>query len=256
MRSFEPFSLVAILTMLCLVPVGVTRQVEPPRVGVAKLRLLRLYRLSPVGVIGAVAVGLASGAFWTLAPVFAHSRGLSGDGIALFMSAVILGGAMAQWPLGRLSDHVDRRLVIGIASAAAAFAGVVLAIKAPFGIPREFWLLGGGMLYGATAFPIGSLNNAHLNDQARQEEMIEFASSNLLVYGTAAAIGPAIAAVVVATWGISAIFFYTAVIHAAFVAFVVYRVFRRAPVPAEDRTAFELEPIQPAPMPLSDPGKA
>ena len=83
---------------------------EPSRCARASraLRLVRLYRLSPVGVIGAIAVGLTSGAFWTLAPVYAEARGMGGDGVALFMSLVILGGALAQWPLGRFSDFTDR----------------------------------------------------------------------------------------------------------------------------------------------------
>jgi len=247
-RSHILFSICTILTLFCLIPVGMTTQSEPPRAGVAKLRLARLYRLSPVGVIGAIAVGLTSGAFWTLAPVFAESRGMSGDGVALFMAVVIFGGAAAQWPLGRLSDFTDRRQIIGIAAAAAAFAGVVLAVEAPFGIDAQVWLLAGGMLYGATAFPVGSLTNAHLNDHARQEEMTEFASSNLFVYGTAAAIGPVVAAGVIYVGGLSAIFFFTAAMHAGFVAFVLYRMVVRAPLPAEDRGAFEVELVQPAPM--------
>ena len=250
-HTHELFSIAAILTLLCLIPVGVTTQSEPPRVGVARLRLGRLYRLSPVGVIGAVAVGLTSGAFWTLAPVYAESRGMTGDGVALFMAAVILGGAVGQWPLGRLSDFTDRRQIIGMAAAAAAFAGVMLAIAAPFGIGAQTWLLVGGMLYGATAFPIGSLTNAHLNDHARQEEMTEFASSNLFVYGTAAAIGPVIAAGVIYLGGLSAIFFYTAAMHAGFVAFVLYRMIVRAPLTQHDRGPFEVEPVQPAPMHLT-----
>ncbi|MCE9523023.1 MAG: MFS transporter [Alphaproteobacteria bacterium] len=247
-RSHILFSLCTILTLLCLIPVGVTTQAEPQRAGVARLRLLRLYRLSPVGVIGAIAVGLTSGAFWTLAPVYAEARGLSGDGVALFMSMVILGGAIAQWPLGRLSDFTDRRLIIGVATAAASIAGLMLAVAAPFGIEAQTWLLAGGMLYGATAFPIGSLTNAHLNDHARQEEMTEFASSNLFVYGTAAAIGPIVAAGVIYVGGISAIFFYTAAMHASLVGFVLYRILVRAPIPTAGREPFEVEPVQPAPM--------
>lgn len=250
-RTHELFSIAAILTLLCLIPVGVTTQSEPPRAGLARLRLARLYRLSPVGVIGAVAVGLTSGAFWTLAPVYAESRGMTGDGVALFMAAVILGGAVGQWPLGRLSDFTDRRQIIGMSAAAAAFAGVMLAVAAPFGIGAQTWLLVGGMLYGATAFPVGSLTNAHLNDHARQEEMTEFASSNLFVYGTAAAIGPVIAAGVIYFGGLSAIFFYTAAMHAGFVAFVLYRMIVRAPLTQLDRGPFEVEPVQPAPMHLT-----
>src|SRR6185295_5086185 len=118
------FSLCAILTVLCLIPIGLTQQSEPQRVALPKLRVAQLYRVSPVGVIGAVIVGLTSGAFWTLAPVFADARGLSGDGVALFMSVVILGGATAQWPLGRASDFADRRVIIGFAAAGASFAGL------------------------------------------------------------------------------------------------------------------------------------
>ena len=247
-RSHFLFMICAILTMLCLIPVAMTTQVEPPRAGVAKLRLARLYRLSPVGVIGAIAVGLSSGAFWTLAPVYAQARGMSGDGIALFMGLVILGGALGQWPLGRLSDFTDRRRIIGVASAAAAIAGVMLAVAAPFGIDAQTWLLAGAMIYGATAFPIGSLTNAHLNDHARQEEMTAFASSNLFVYGTAAAVGPIIAAGVIAIGGLSAIFLYTATMHAGFFAFVLYRMIARAPIPVQGREPFEVEPVQPAPM--------
>ena len=242
------FLICAILTMLCLIPVGVTTLAEPVRARVARLRLVRLYRLSPVGVIGAIAVGLTSGAFWTLAPVYAEARGMGGDGVALFMSMVILGGAIAQWPLGRWSDFTDRRRIIGIATVGAALAGLMLASAAPFGIDAQTWLLAGGMLYGAMAFPIGSLTNAHLNDHARQEEMTEFASSNLFVYGTAAAIGPIVAAGVIYIGGLSAIFLYTAAIHAGLIAFVLYRMIVRAPVPIVGREPFEVEPVQPAPM--------
>jgi hypothetical protein len=49
----------------------------------------------------------------------------------------------------------------------------------------------------------------------------------------------------------SAIFFYTAVVHASFVAFVVYRVFARAPLRQDEREPFEPAPVQPAPVNLS-----
>jgi MFS family permease len=173
---------------------------------------------------------------------------MTGDGIALFMSAVILGGAIAQWPVGRLSDFMDRRYVIAICAVAATVAGLVLASPAPMADPLHLWVLLGGALYGASAFPIGSLTNAHLNDHARREEMAEVAATNLFVYGAAASLGPAIAAIVILVAGMSAIFFYTALVHAVFLMFVIYRVTRRASIPASDREPFEIEPIQPAPM--------
>ena len=238
------FSICAILTVCRLIPIGLTRQSEPHRVAVPKLRVGQLYRVSPVGVVGAMIVGLSSGAFWTLAPVFANARGLTGDGVALFMAVVILGGASAQWPLGRASDFTDRRIIIGCASAGASIAGLMLAMPAPFGIAGNTWLLAAGYLFGFCAFPIGSLTNAHLNDHARPDEMTEVASSNLFVYGTAAMIGPAIAAGVIAVGELSAVFFYTAAIHGSFVVFVIYRMMRRAPVASHPDGAFEVATTQ------------
>lgn len=242
------FSVCAILTMACLLPVGLTTQAEPPRPQSVALRPARLYQLSPVAAMGAVVVGLVGGAFWTMAPVYAAHRGLAGDDIAWFMSAVILGGAVAQWPIGRISDRMDRRYVIGACAALAALAGLLLAFPAPLDGIGPAWLLAAGMLYGATAFPIGSLTNAHLNDHARREEMTEVASGNLFVYGAAAAMGPALAALVIALAGLDAMFFYTAAMHALFVGFVLYRMTRRRPVEVAHREPFEVEPIQPAPM--------
>jgi MFS family permease len=238
------FSGCAILTVFCLIPIGLTRQSEPQRVALPKLRVAKLYRVSPVGVVGAAIVGLASGAFWILAPVYANSRGLTGDGVALFMSVVIVGGALSQWPLGRLSDFTDRRFVIGCAAASAAFAGLMLAVPVPFGVKDHVWLLAAGFLYGLTAFPIGSLTNAHLNDHATREEMSETASSNLFVYGAAAMIGPLIAAMVINIGGLSAVFYYTATMHSAFVLFILYRMVVRAPVPSEERGVFNIATTQ------------
>ena len=234
----------AILTVFCLIPIGLTRQSEPHRVALPKLRVVQLFKVSPVGVVGAAIVGLASGAFWILAPVYADYRGLTGDGVALFMSMVILGGALAQWPLGRLSDFTDRRFVIGCAAAGAAFAGIMLAIPVPFGIDPRYWLLGAAFLYGVSAFPIGSLTNAHLNDHAKREEMTETAASNLFVYGAAAMIGPLIAAVVIHVGGLSAVFYYTATMHSTLLLFVIYRVLVRAPVKSEEGGVFGVATTQ------------
>jgi MFS family permease len=65
------------------------------------------------------------GAFWGLGPTYAGQLGLDRSGIAWFMVATIMGGALLQWPLGRLSDRMDRR--IGLALACALAGGVALA---------------------------------------------------------------------------------------------------------------------------------
>jgi len=108
------FTLFAIATMLFAassVPVSMTKKNAPVPTGTAKLRLGYLYSLSPVAVVGALAVGWATGAFWTLGPVFAQRE--TGDV-----------GAVGQLPLGWMSDRCDRRIIIVIASLCASIAAI------------------------------------------------------------------------------------------------------------------------------------
>lgn len=237
------FTLVAILTLLCLIPVSLTGEPEPARPKRQQMRIGRLYTLSPVGFMGSIAVGLAGGAFWSLAPVFAKERGLDTDGIALFMSAVILGGALAQWPMGRASDFTDRRIVMAIGALGAILAGLMLALSPAFGAAGVWVMYAGAMLHGATAFPIGSLSNAHLNDHAAKEEVTETATGVLFVYGAAAAIGPAFGGLAMWLWNVDGLFFYSAAVHALLLLFVIYRITQRAPATHEARPPASVLPL-------------
>ena len=84
-QSFTLFSLTTIFYALCLIPVGLTQLKQPAPRPVPVLRPIRLFRISPVGVAGCIAVGLANNAMWTLAPVYAQSQGLRTTGSRLFM---------------------------------------------------------------------------------------------------------------------------------------------------------------------------
>ena len=91
---------------------------------------MRVYTVSPLGFIGVTAVGFMNGAFYSLAPIYANEIGLDQMGISWFMGAVIVGGLLLQWPVGRLSDRFDRRKVlIGIASATAV-GGLLFILSA------------------------------------------------------------------------------------------------------------------------------
>ena len=121
--GFSLFALTSIAITLALVPVGLTTSSAPQPLRKVRLRLRRLYAMSPVGVVGGFFVGLANGAFGGLGVVFARDVGLSITGIALFMSAALVGGALAQLPLGRFSDRTDRRkIIIGVCSFAVLMA--------------------------------------------------------------------------------------------------------------------------------------
>lgn len=234
-QTFALFAAAAILFSLAALPVAMTRSPSPEPIPVVRPRLIRLYQLSPVGFMGCFAVGLANGAFWSLGPVFAMNRGLNTAGIALFMSAVVLGGAIGQWPLGKLSDLVDRRYVILANCVGAALAAIVLSLLPLSG---ETAMLIAGFGFGAFALPLYALSVAHANDFTAPSDYVETSSGLLLVLGLGSSIGPTLSSWLDSLSAVQALFIYTAFVHVLIGGFVVWRISRRAPVTTDEKGHF------------------
>lgn len=230
-RTAGMFVWVAVLTIACLFPIALTQQPEPPRPARVQIRVWRLFGLSPAGFVGAACSGLAGGAFWALAMSVAQSRGFDQSGVAWFMSAVIFGGACAQWPLGRMSDYMDRRVVIMLAAFGAIVASLGLAVAPLFGSSATTVTFAAAILFGASAFPIGSLANAHLNDRSHAADVSETATAILLISGSAAGLGTLLGAQAMTYAGPAGLYYYIAVVHIALLTFVVTRMAQRGPAP-------------------------
>jgi MFS family permease len=187
-------------------------------------------------MLGCTASGLANGAFWALAPVF--TAGFSDD-ISLtawFMTAVVLGGAAGQWPLGVLSDKIDRRLVIIASALLSAAVGLVMWLMAGSLQNYQIALLGGA--WGAVAFPLYSIAAAHANDFAEPEEYVMLSSGLLLMYGIGAIFGPFLASAAMTALGQEGLYFYTACIHILLAAYIVLRIMHRPRAPASHHVTF------------------
>jgi len=185
--GFVPFAMVSILFSFALLPITLTPVSEPQPTEAPKLGLFKLFAISPIGVIGAVASGLLNGAFFSLGHVFGQGVGFSERGIATFMAATILGGAVFQWPVGHLSDRHDRRWVlfwVCVCCAAVAGTGFYLARE------YESSLIALGIVYGGLSFAVYGLSVAHVNDLIDPSRVLEVTGGLLLLYGIGATIGP------------------------------------------------------------------
>lgn len=234
-ESFSLFAFAAILVSLAALPIAFTGSASPEQPEFVRPRIAKLFRISPVGAAGCFAVGLANGAFWTLGPVFAQNGGFGLNEIAVFMSAVVLGGALAQWPLGSLSDRMDRRIVMVFAAVIAMVAALVLmAVPAT----DKMMMVVAGAVFGAGAFPLYALAVAHANDHADSSQSVEVSSGLLLIYGMGAAAGPLLASL----WGellnAPSLFFFTAAVHLVLIGYVVWRMSQRVRQEPEQRVHF------------------
>ena len=186
-QSLAPFALIALFFSLALVPIALTHMQQPTPVPIGHLGLGELYATSPLAVFGALISGIVSGAFWGMGPIYALSVGFDEAGIALFMSAIIFGGAVLQWPLGHWSDHHDRRLVIFAVSLLAGVAA--LAVYVLMDTNHMAGLLA-AFLFGGCAFSIYALSMAQANDHQDSQHVLETSRGLLLLSGIGSSIGP------------------------------------------------------------------
>ncbi len=244
----------AVLLALGAVPVGVTRSEAPAPVALTGINLGRVFRVSQVAVLGALVAGFVTSGFWALGPLVATSQGVPLERVGIFMALTITGGAAAQLPVGRLSDRLDRRLVILLLFVLAVLlcgAAVLLTPRLPQAIyPVMF-------LFGATTFPLYSICLAHANDNTGLN-LLEIGSAILLMQSVGAVLGPLVIATVIASVD-AGFFMATGLVMAVFTLWlapriILHRVHRPyfepfTELPGTTQEAFELsqpEPVEQA----------
>mgnify|MGYP003631294612 CR=1 FL=1 len=235
--SFSLFAIVSILVSLAALPVALTSTSPPGPIASAKIRIGYLYRISPVGFISVIGIGLVNGSFWSLGPVFAQSYIGSGGttSIAVFMSVTVIAGALGQWPLGWASDWIDRRKIIAIACLGAAAAGVAMSLAA---VRWDQGIFIFAVVFGIFAFPLYALSAAHMNDSVEADGFVEASSGLLLLFAAGAIVGPLITSPALKYFGPAGLFGFTALVHVAMASFVFYRMRQQGRVSAEDREPF------------------
>jgi MFS family permease len=234
-KSFTLFALASILVSLAAVPIAFTASSpSTSQLTRARPRLGRLHAISPVAFAGCFAVGLANGSLWALGPVFAQNQGLSVADVGFFMSAVVLGGAASQWPLGRLSDRMDRRIIMIGAATVCVAAALALMLAAT----DRLSMFAVGAVFGAAAFPLYPLAVAHANDNAEPSEYVEVSSGLLLLFGIGAAAGPLIASIWRQFSPAPNLFYFTAIVHTLLIGYVLWRMRRRSAAGPEGRVEF------------------
>ncbi|MET4633744.1 MFS transporter [Kaistia defluvii] len=238
-EGFFFFVLGAIFYCLAILPSALSTAQTPRPLKTTTLDLRSLFRNSPVSAVGCFLIGLVNGAFGTLGAVYGQKIGLPTAVIAFFMSAAVLGGAITQVPLGKLSDKIDRRFVlIGVATAA-----IVMSLAIAFVSPTQPTVIIGMIaLFGGMIYPMYGLTVAHANDYAAPDDFVKVASGLLLMSGFGTMIGPIIGALAMTYLGPAGLFTFFSIVHVVLIGYTAYRMSRR-PAPRDvPRDAFQSMP--------------
>lgn len=246
------FMLCSGLYALAVVPLALATSAAPDYSSPRRVSLARLWRVTPLGTLAAAMIGMIHGTLVGMASVYAKSIGLSNDRVAALTAAIYVGGIFLQMPIGRLSDRLDRRLVL----AGVAFAAALLATAALLLSEGAYWplvvLIG---LFGGLCLPLYSLCLAITNDRLSQQEMVGASATIYLLVGLGAAAGPPVAGVLMQVAGPDGFLLYLAVLLALLGLLALYRRAVGGAVP-ETAIAQPTAPVMPPPEPLVEASPA
>ena len=230
-----PFMLVSALICLAMVPIVISARQAPEPAVPRKVRYRDLYRNSPLGVVAVAVSGLISAIIFSMGPVYARLSGMGTSAVATFMALSILAAVLTQYPIGRLSDRIDRRTVIaGVCTLATALAGSIAVFGA---MPRALFLTLSA-LFSGVVLTLYSLAISHVNDKLEPAQTVAASSALLRLNGAAAALGPVLAGSLIAAFGPSAYFATLATLTGALTIYDLWRKSRRRPVPSAQKGPF------------------
>jgi MFS family permease len=209
--GFQAFAVAGTLLALAIVPMAMTSVDPPEQPRTVRPRLLWLIRWAPIPCAAAFAAGAANGALISLGPVFAVGIGMSPDAAPQFTAAVVVGSALGVFPVGALSDRIDRRLVMAAVMIAGAAFEVALSRQ---GAPGP-WVILLGFLVGMTTYSLYTLAVSIANDGAKPHDLIFISVGLLFIYCIAAIAAPAIASILMRDFGPQMLFLQGAYVHMA-----------------------------------------
>lgn len=199
--GFQIVIMAALFVVIAAVPVGLTRIPQPDPIPAASFSPLLVLRTSRAAAASSFVSGIVTGCFYGLGPVYGKLVDLDVTAISIIMAAGIVGGAVFLWPVGRLSDIVDRRRVILMVMLGGIAVCALASMASTVYLPFLFFLFGGCVM------PIYALSLAHAGDIV-ETSFLEVGTGILIMNAVGAILGPILVASMMSIWGPAAFFVF------------------------------------------------
>ena len=230
------FIIPSILVSISFAPILLSVQPAPAFQAALPMSLLSLYRASPFGTIGMLLMGAVYAMQFGMGSVYATEMGLSLGQISLFISAIWLGAIVLQYPLGWLSDRMDRRVLIVTSAILSGLVGM-----AGFAFAESFAVLVVvSALVGGLSQPLYALLIAYTNDYLSPEDMPSASGGLIFLNGLGAISGPPLAGLAMSLMGPGGYWLMMAMFLFLTAAYGLWRMTRRPSVYAG---AKDYEPV-------------
>lgn len=235
--SYVSYNILAILCCAAILPLTLTTTRQPETPEAPRLRPWLAVERSPLAAAGVIVAALSSASFRMVGPIYGQEVGLNPGQIGWFLASFVLGGALAQFPVGLLADKYDRRWVLIWLSVAAIASSALTMGAQGFG---TVGVMGAAFIFGLTTFPIYSIASSHAHDFADSAERVELSAALMFFYALGAIAAPFAASSLITAYGPDALFTMIAIGHVILVIFGIARM--RARPSATTRTPYLYAP--------------
>lgn len=233
--GFILFAICSVLVSVAFAPILLSVTPTPAFETAKPMSFMDLYRVSPLGCIGIFMVGAVYSAIFGMAAVYGSEAGFSVPQISMFVAMIFIGGMIFQFPIGIISDRMDRRKLIVMAATAGTIGAAIGAMSDWFPL-----LLLAAFLVGGVAGPIYALLIAYTNDYLQPEDMSAASGRLMFISGMGSIGGPLATGWLLSHFGPPGFFVFLAAVFSTLTLYGLYRSTRRQAPSIEESSSYTL----------------
>ena len=239
--GFMLFIISSVVVSLAFAPVLLSASKSPDFSATKPMKIKNLIAASPLACTGMFLVGGVFAAQFGMSAVYGQRIGLSVQQISFFISAIYISALVLQFPIGWLSDRMDRRILIMVVGLVGGCAALLAYVTG-----GAYWaIVVSGALVGGTSNPLYALLIAYVNDYLEREDMAAASAGLLFVNGVGAIGGPLILGFMMDRFGPGGYWLFISAVMLAIGFYAIYRITQR------DRPADEFESVPYQAIPAS-----
>jgi len=234
------FCLITVVMASAIVPLALTKVGNPDIGHRAHFGIIRLYTISPLGVLACFISGFINTGLFLLLPLYAAELDYNAAQTSIILSATLIGPLFIQYPVGWLADRFGRRpLMLATTLIAIALSAFIVNLT-----PDNFlWFVGLATLLTSMISPLYGLGVGQTNDYVSKQDFVAASAGLLFAWGIGASIGPVFAAPAMRLFGANGLFYFVSACHVLLAAFIAYRMIARRALSAKEQSNFVPVPI-------------
>ena len=221
--DYTLFVLISVLVSVSFAPILLSTSPTPLHERARVMPLRELISASPFASVGMLLLGGVFAVLYAMSAVYAVSHGFTLAQTSAFVTAIFLGGLAFQYPLGWISDRLDRRILV----IACALVGAGIATLALFVDHDPRWLIGCAFVMGGAANPMYGLLLAYANDYLERDQMAGASSGLLFINGAGSVTGPIVVGQAMTRFGDGSFFVAVIVLMTSIALWGLWRMTRR-----------------------------